>query len=106
MTSFGRIASHFVPCLLLLAIGCSAPAPAAAPTQAPTAPATSTLATAKPTTAPVPTQAAAATPTPATVSANQPKSGGQIVIALRADPFQLDPIKDLGSDGNDVMLTS
>src|SRR5262245_2395115 len=81
MSSAARRFSRFLPAIVLVVTAC---APAAPPPAAPTA-------------APQPAAAAAQ---------RQPQAGGAIVAALRADPFQLDPIKDLGSDGNDVMLTS
>lgn len=47
-----------------------------------------------------------ATPEPAAADTGEPQYGGTLVIGMSQDPFQLDPIKDLGSDGNDVILGS
>ncbi len=53
----------------------------------------------------LPTAASPANPTSAAASST-PQRGGILTVGMRAEPFQLDPIKDLGSDGNDVILTS
>src|SRR5581483_4231847 len=82
--------------IALIAAGCAGAA--VQPTSAPTSGAAVTQ--------PSATQAPSTQPTAAGGAASGPKYGGSLVIGMAQDPFQLDPIKDLGSDGNDVILGS
>lgn len=47
-----------------------------------------------------------ATPEPVAADTGEPQYGGTLVIGQSQSPFQLDPIKDLGSDGNDLIIAS